>query len=324
MKMRIWDGNRKIGTVAPKRLMTAEEAVVWAWREELPKAPRMPSGPDAFIGAWSKTAEFADYLSLVDKFGVNRFGCVPDFSAERWPHDDATAIADAIFALDQSAIELPEDWRPAPELDDYDGLGAKAVSDAWRKMTVTDREGGFRLRLKPSDLVIRHAILGQRKDLSLDDVTIETEKGANGKARWFVRQDQWVTIGKAADGTEITELRSYEAPGIDKRGHPLPNAYQKRFLDPDPVWTIVARAEHEIWHSTLSLMAEELSGRLQSIEIGMPVTAARPWEGEAVRQGRVLPDLVAARRDEQMRMDALRARGAQWFRKIAGAPAAPA
>jgi hypothetical protein len=322
--MSIWDGNRKIGTVAPKRTMTAEDAVVWAWREELPKAPGLPSGPDQFISAWKRTSQFAEYLSLVDKFGVNRFGCVPDLSADRWPHDDAIAIADAIFALDQADIELPEDWRPAPELDAFDGLGAKAVSDAWRRMTVTDAEGHARLRLKPSDLVIRHAVLGMRADLGLDDVTVEVEKGANGKAKWFVRADQWAVIGRAPDGSDITELRTYETPGIDKRGHPMPNAYQKRFLDPDPVWTIVARAEHEIWHSTLCLMAQDLAGRLSSVEIGMPVTPSRPWEHEAARVGRVLPDLVAARQEEERRLQALRARGDRWFRKSAEPLSAPA
>jgi hypothetical protein len=317
------DGKAKSGSMQPKRRMSAEDAVVWAWREELPKAPRLPNGPDGFRPSWRRTEEFGEYLSLVEKFGVNRYGCVPDFSAERWPHGDAVAIADAIFALDALAIELPEDWRPAPELDAFDGLGAKAVSDAWRKMTVADAEGGMRLRLKPSDLVIRHAVLGLRKDLGLDDVTVETECGGNGKPKWFVRVDQHAIVGRNADGSDRTELRTIEMPGLDKRGYPMANAYQKRFLDPDPVWTIVARAEHEIWHSALSLMAAELAGRLETVEIGEPVIAARPWEGPPVRPARILPDLVAEREREERRMDAIRARGARWFRKyVAGVPSA--
>lgn len=319
--MKIWDGKAKVGTMSPKRAMSAEQAVIWAWREELPKAPKLPSGPDAFISAWKSTTEFAEYLSLVDKFGVNRFGCVPDFAADRWPHADAVALADTIFALDEADIELPEDWRPAPELDAFDGLGAKAVSDAWRRMTVADGQGGARLRLKPSDLVIRHAVLGQRGDLTLDDVAVEVERGANGKAKWFVRQDQWTVIGTAPDGSDITELRTIEVQGLDKRGHPLPNSYQKRFLDPDPVWTIVARAEHEIWHSALSIMAEQLAGRLESIEVGYPTTAARPWEDGTASRPRILPDLVAEREAETRRLEALRARGSRWFRKFSPAPA---
>src|SRR5690606_10417137 len=125
-----------------------------------------------------------------------------------WPCYDAQVIADAVFALDDLALELPEDWHPAPELEGFGGLGAKAVSDAWRRMTRLEGDRQV-LRVKPSDLVIRRAILGMdRAAMVIDGVEQLYERYANGQDRWFVRRQIWAVVGYDADGNEMTALQT--------------------------------------------------------------------------------------------------------------------
>lgn len=305
-----------------------EAVVAWAWREELPKVPKRQAGPLPMAGGWDKTGRFAEMLSLVDQFGVNQYGAVPDFSADSWPCADAQAIGNAVMALDDCTLDLPDDWRPAPELDRFGGLGAKAVSEAWRRMTYADGQGRVMLRLKPSELVIRRAVLGYDVEaMRLDGVTEEIERHGNGKPRYYVEAIQDQLTGRQIDGVDETVARAIEVNGMDKRGDPLPGAYTKPYLDPDPVNAIIARAEHEIWLSALAVVFDMVAHELEDVRMLPCAVPAMPWLGEG-RQARVLPDLVgdaALMREQQDKADAaMRARFPRWFRLFEKKERAPA
>ena len=317
---------------AGKRFGPVEDVIAWAWRDELPKVPKRVDGPMTMAGGWDRAGRFAELLSLVDLFGVNQFGAVPDFSADSWPCADAQLIGGAVMALDDYALELPEDWRPAPELDRFGGLGAKAVSEAWRRMTIDDGQGRVTLRLKPSELIIRRAVMGWEADtMRLDDTTQEIERHGNGKPRYFVRTTQDQLTGRVVDGVDETVARLVEVKGTNKKGEPLPGAYTKPFLDPDPVNAIIARAEHEIWVSALAMVFDAVAAQLEDVEMTASTVPMCPWLADAPMV-RVLPDLVGNAvllKAQQERADALlAARFPRWFKlfekgraKIGAAPA---
>ncbi len=296
---------------------TAEEVVAWAWRIELPKVPSMGRGPLPMAGGWDKAGRFAELLSLVDLYGVNDYGVVPDFAAASWPCRDAVMIADAVAGLDDCELEMPEPWDPAPELAPLGGLAAKAVADAWRRMTV-ERNGATALRLKPSELIVRRAVLGwDVAAMVIDDVEQRFEVHANGQDKWFVRRSVDTDAGPMT-----VEVNGWST----RTRRPLPGAYRKPYLDPDPVAAIIARAEHEIWLSALAVVHEAVAASLEEVEMLPPVTSSSPWL--VADRRRILPDVVAEvalQAEAKRRHDAvLAARHARWFRtisKISGDPA---
>lgn len=313
---------------AGKRSGPVEDVIAWAWRDELPKVPRRQDGPLAMAGGWDRTGRFSELLSLVDAFGVNAFGAVPDFSADSWPCEDAQVIGDAVMALDDYALELPEDWRPAPELDRFAGLGAKAVSDAWQRMTHDDGQGRVTLRLKPSELVIRRAVMGWDADgMQLDAVRQEIERHGNGKPRYYLQVTQDQLTGKMVDGVDETVARMIEVNGVDKRGDALPGAYTKPYLDPDPVNAIIARAEHEIWLSALAIVFDALAHQMKEVAMLPCAIPVAPWL-TPMPMARVLPDLVGNAvllKAQQDKADAAMAlRFPSWFKLFNKKNAAPA
>lgn len=329
--MKNGEGNRVLGTMsaaagvglrrngAGKRVGPVEAVIAWAFREELPKVPRA-DGPSPMAGGWDRTGRFAELLSLVDLYGVNRYGVVPDFAADRWPAPDAMAIAEAVSGLDEAELEMPEDWRPAPELDGFGGLGSRAVSEAWRRMTRIE-SGRQVLRVRPSHLVIRAAVLGPRLDaMELGDVVERFEAHGNGEAKWFVEKTVDVVVGAWPDGSDRTEARTVEQNGWNSRQRrPMPGAYRKTFLDPDPIPTIIARAEHEIWMSALEMVRCQLGGRLSDVEMLPGAIPVAPWIG-TLREARILPDLVIERHlaaeAAARKQEAFRARFPRWFANL--------
>ncbi|TGQ69529.1 hypothetical protein EN829_014970 [Mesorhizobium sp. M00.F.Ca.ET.186.01.1.1] len=312
-----------------KRGGPVESVIAWAWREELPKVPRRMDGPMQMAGGWDKAGRFAEMLSLVDAFGVNQYGAVPDFSADSWPCEDAQVIGDAVMALDGYALELPEDWRPAPELDRFGGLGAKAVSEAWRRMTHEDGQGRVMLRLKPSELVIRRAVMGWDADgMKLEDVSQGFEVYGNGQEKWFVAKTVDTIVGANPDGSDRTVPQTVELNGWNSKSRrPYPDAYRKPLLDPDPVDAIIARAEHEIWLSALAMVFEDVAHRMQDVVMLPSAIPAAPWL-TPMPSARVLPDLVGNAvllKAQQDQADAAMARRfPSWFRLFNKKSKAPA
>lgn len=262
-----------------KRPLPADKAAEWAWRDELPKAPRQ-TGPDGFFSAWNAVAGYGETLAPIDG-DLNRYGLVPDFGAGDVPHADAVALYQAVSALDDWEIDLPEDWSVAPEIDGFGGLASRAIAAALR-----------RARRPVSAIVANRAIMGlDPMTMTIGETTVEHERDASGRERWFVHRQVWTVTGHNADGSERTALETIEAPGLDKRRRPLPGAWRKPFLDPDPVDAVVARIEHEIWHAALTIVAGELAGKLETIDLAPPEASPRPWLAQP-RITRILPDLT--------------------------------
>lgn len=295
----------------------AEDVIAWAFREELPKSPRIDR-PLAMESGFAKASRYGEYLSLVELHGINQWGCVPDFSASTMPCRDAVLIGQAVQALNDATLEMPEHWSPAPELDAFGGLGAKAVSEAWRKMT-RDTGSGTELRLRPSDLIVSRAVLGADLDgMALDDVTLETERHSNGKERWFVRKLVHTLTGRRLpDGTDETRPERIEVNGVDKKGRVLPDAYRKQHLDPDPVGAIMARAEHEIWISALAMVHEAVAHALTDVVMLPPAVPLRPWLVSSPRELVDLRQQAAMEAQERAaKRDAFKARFPRWFASL--------
>lgn len=318
----VWKSRPLMRNSAGKLTGPVEDVIAWAWRDELPKFPKArPSGPASYGNAWNKTARYAEYMSLVELYGVNQYGCVPDFSASEWPHPDAVTVAEAVQALDDAVLEMPEHWQPAPELDEFGGLAVKVVSVAWRTMTRNDLAGGTVLRTKPSDLVIYRAVMGSDMGgMAIEGVEQKFEASANGQERWFVRRIVDTIVGVNPDGSDRTEPREVEMDGRSPKTHrPTPGAYRKPYLDPDPIDAIVARAEHEIWLSCLAMVAEACADSLTEVVMLPTRLPVAPWIDRG-RRSRVLPDLIADAATEAeargMREAAFAARYPRWFKAL--------
>lgn len=270
-----------------KRVMTIEAALQWAYCEELPKDQRRAeAGPSSFAPGFMSCKRAGEMGTVIDDPNIH--GVLPDPFARQEPHPDAVIIGEAvrrICAIDHTF----DDWEPLPDLegDEVRRLGAYAVTRALLRLTARNADGSMRLAFNPDRLIIKHAVLGGCPDWVLDAPEMHYQLGANGKPGWFIR----TVIGEGREAQEI------EVDGMDrKRRIPLPGAYQKPYLDPDPTETAVQRGEYQVWWVTLQALADDLSDRLETISVTPSPRSARPWDGSEVerRPGVVLRDLTEA------------------------------
>ncbi len=161
-----------------------------------------------------------------------------------------------------------------------------------------DRDGERYFRTRPDLLVVRHAILGLVPDWRLAAVPeAKFETWENGRHRWFVRRHVRTVVGTLPDGSDHVVVYSTEADGWSaRRQRPVTGAYRKPYLDPDPVPTMVERAEYEIFCAAMAMLFDALAGRLETIDLVAVDWPARPWmdsgEDDGLRrQPRILPDL---------------------------------
>lgn len=289
------DANAKTGTQTGPGLkkMSVDQALAWAWRDELPKAPRVADGPDGFLAAWRKVSGYGEYLTLVDRHGINRYGVVPDFSATAWPHADAVRLYEAVTALDGAEVDLPDDWHPAPELTQFGGLAMRAIAQAVRAVCPDGRT----LRIAATDLVLRHVILGDSEAWRMDPTEEQIERHTDGRPKWFVRSMMPMIVGTDARGSDIVEMVEIETNGMTVAGKLKPGAHQKPYLDPDPLDTLIARAHREVLADVMAYVFETCAGQLETIDLQPPELTARPWDAGEARPARVLPDLRRGRGD---------------------------
>lgn len=304
--MKVRDASENLGVAreaGPRmRKMTVSEALRWAWGDELPKEASgsgMGRGPALYKSAWSAIEAYAELHSIVDR-QPNRFGCIP-FDNFETPHPDAYRIANTVARLAGCAVNVPDGWHPMPELAEVDeAMARRAVNDALNKATVLDALGAIYFRARPDVLVVRHAILGIVPDWRMSDrPNVEYEIGANGRHRWFVRREIRTVIGENADGTDKIAVETAEVDGWSSRlKRPVAGAYRKAHFVPDPVPVMVARAEYEIFCAAMSMLADDLAGQLDTIDIVPIEWPAQPWGDSPERSGdsrggKVLPDLSA-------------------------------
>jgi hypothetical protein len=252
------------------RRMDIEQAVVWAYRDELPKdQARAALAPGAMPAAWQGISRYGELLTEVDCGSMNRWGVVPDLTATSAPNPDAVALHERVLALDDYDLGLPEGWDALADL----GLGvdgAAACGRALERFCVTEADGRRRLRHAPAFLVRRAAILGapvwahetpMRREVTHPD----------GRSRWFQR----VTIS-AGPGGHPYEIEVDGWCATKRRPHAA--AYRKFVWDPDLAEIALDRAIYEVWRAALAVLADELAGVLESINVMPSLRPARPWE----------------------------------------------
>ncbi|MEO3997195.1 hypothetical protein [Mesorhizobium sp. CAU 1732] len=271
------------------------EALAWAWGDELPKEAATHEGAIAALqarSAWSTILRYGETHSVIDR-APNRWGCVP-FDASSWPHADAYRIADAVGNLTKCTVDVPGGWHPMPWLAAIDeALARRALDDTMRKATIAT-DDGLVFRIRPDMLVVRFAILGIVPDWRLDTVpAVEFEMGANGKPRWFVRR----TVQTVAENSDRVMTETVEVDGWSARlKRPVAGAYRRSHFEPNPVPAMVARAEYEIFCAAMTMLAAELTGSLETIEITPIDWPVQPWadspeERARRRRGRILEDI---------------------------------
>lgn len=274
-----------------KRVMDIEALLRWAYLDELPKD--QPDRPLSLgmAGGWDAVSAFGEHMPLTVDDGVrNRFGLVPDFSAAAGPHPDAVRVAAAVRALDDLDLAIPDDWCPFADLGDMDGEAARLAAEALGRITHLDAAGVRRLKTSPRRLIEMHAILGGAPDWQAEAPVRKDVLGPNGKPVWAMRRTVLVdTVDGKGKWVEM-EVDGYNA----RRGRPYPEAYRKTYLDPCPVPAAVSRAEYEVWHAALGVLAVDLDGALADFAVRPTPRVARPWEdsGTAAPEGRILPSLL--------------------------------
>lgn len=267
----------------PKKTIDIEALLKWTYLQELPKRPKL-NGPSEVDSAWRKVGEWIEELSLAG-CDENSYGVVCDFAASSWPHDDAYIVHEAVGWLDSLELGLPDDWSPIDDLGDLGALGKGCVARAIDILTIADSSGVRRLKGSPRRLVFKHAILGGCPDWEADAPEKKFMQ-KHGMTRWF--RKIWVNQ-EAAFGDVRVER---EIDGFDRKLRiPYADAYPKEYLDPDPIDSVIGRAEYEIWHSALAFLVDELQGALGDFAPVMTKRPERPWESGVSRKSFIWPDL---------------------------------
>jgi hypothetical protein len=277
-----------------KKPIEIEKLLTWTFREELPKAGAARALTGIGFGRAHRAVEkFGEYMTLIDCDGINRFGVVSDLMAMEEPHDDAIAVFEAVAALDEIDVELPEDWNPLGDMEGIDAELPGLLARALDKVTVLDATGARWMKIGPGALVMKHAIMGDAPCWEADQPERKIVLGAKGAPAWFR------TITVETSGGPIAQ----EVDGYDPKGkRPFAGAYRKTWLDPDPLPAALGRAEYEVWHSALAFLVDELDGRLETVDVMHCPRAERPWEGPRQAAPRVLPNLRVVEPVRALRM----------------------
>lgn len=279
-----------------KKRIGIEALLAWTYRDELPKAGAARALTGVGIKrAYSAVEAYGEYLSLIDCAGENRFGVVADLMAMAEPAMDAVRVYFAVRDLDELTIALPEGWDPLSDLEGIEPERPALIARALNQLTMIDADGARVMKGAPSTLVRKHAILGGCPVWEADQPERRLERGVNGRTRWFRR-----IIVETSAGPMESEVDGWDP----KAKRPAADAYPKTYLDPDPADAVLGRAEYEVWHSALGLLAEQLAGQLDGFDVEPSARPARPWEEAPTLAPRILPSLVPLSCDKPVRRKA--------------------
>jgi hypothetical protein len=269
-----------------KRTMDIEAVLRWAYREELPKA--VDTGrdrPASVRPGWDAVESYAQLLTIID---CNRYGVLPNLAEPGAPHPDAIAVWQAVRDLDGFEIVVPDDWAPMADIGALDGEAPALAQQALARATVMDAAGRRRLKGQ-SRLVEKHALLGGCPAWEMDVPEKKVVRQAKtGQPAWFLDR---IIYDEILDGGYVE--RTVTVDGFNQtRRRPYPGAYQRTYLDPDPVPALVGRIEYEVWHAALGVLVNELDGALETVVVTAADRPLRPWDGEARAARRLLPSLA--------------------------------
>jgi hypothetical protein len=275
-----------------KATMTVEDAVRWAYRDELPKAEatRGKLGP-AGHGNGSASANVAsEYWCVPD----NRFGVVPFLQCGEDPARDAVAIYNAVQQLDQVPVVINAAWTA--DMPDLPGLGTLVEQAILRAMEQeTMLVGAKRVLRRPVSMIVRDAALIGIEDGRLFDLPVVRTVMDHGRPKYFRR-----VMVPGPEGSFEAEVDGFDR----KRRIPYPDAYTKTFLDPDLTPVFCERAVYQTWRAAMDVLFEDLAGQLAEVDL-LPCVAPRaPWRAGPVT---VLQDLRPESRPPRRRAKRARA-----------------
>jgi hypothetical protein len=212
---------------------------------------------------------------------------VPDRTATTEPHPDAIAVAAAVDSLEGTTLDVPGDWWPFGDMaspEDWGDIGRAVVVQALERVSHIGEDGVRRFKGSPAWLVRRYAIMG---DCPVWESDVEPKhrmvRTATGQNAWFVRRLITVDAGGQIE---------VEQDGFNQtRRRPYPGAYQKWELSPSPYPAAIDRAEYEVWHAALTMLAGELGESALGRTVTGPRRPARPWV-EGAPQPLVLPCIL--------------------------------
>lgn len=276
---RAWGHPLQIINDGRRRVLDIEDALQWCYRDELPKC-RDEDGRYR-----SESAGISPMFRMV-AFGarIDNWSREPGHPlAMGEPHPDALIIADAVAGL-------------LPEQIDITGYARRWGSDPIRVDVEVIAEQAARSVV---GLVMTRARMGVRPDHGADP---EVERVLQNGSPVVYRKAQHTFL--LPSGEAVTAERDEPVPSANKRGGYYPEgSFGKIKFNPGRVAVFLERAEYSAWRRALEILAEQLAGKLASIEVRAPAAARRPWQGDSdsVRTGVVLRDSPAdlRLRDEQ-------------------------
>lgn len=258
-----------------RRVMDIEDALSWAFRDELPKGGQ-ESGrfPNPGFPSTSPMFSMVAFGTRVDNWSRE-----PGYPAAcGQPHPDAIKIGAAVEALARFA-EQPI----GSDLDLGSGLAALGA----------DEEGSMRKALQSLVATVQRCAKLRNRPYwteTLYPEPIRSGSGAPMVARWetATRKD-WGGLEVVSEEV-LAPVRTRDK-GIYPTGSHCPLTFS-----PDPKTVAAERAEYAAWWAALSTLTEELAGSLETIALIPPAAAQRPWFGECeqAKPPRVFQDLTAS------------------------------
>lgn len=234
--------------------MTVEQALTWAYRDELPKAgaPGRLRGPRLATPGWVRAAE--TWAGRID--ASNEYGLMPDFGALGPPHRAAIALDALVHCLDRLSLDATS---LAPlQIWSFDDQACAGLVRAAVERVIDERmeqgvgEGGMVPRGTPAELLRRAALIGPPCGWQAPCLSLKPVMAADGRRKWFRPgrvATAWDKAGRPAAWAAI------EVDGWDARGRrPYADAYQKYQLSHDPAPAARARLDWCIWAAALEAL----------------------------------------------------------------------
>jgi hypothetical protein len=249
-----------------------DELLSWAFVHELPKGGGVDGLDNAnsawrmiFASSWGKVSRFAELMTMVDT-GSRGEGM---WIEQGEPHEDAVAVGEAVAALADCDIVLPEGWNPLADWGEVaDGALAKsAVAAAIARFNARTPS---RRAAHLVSLVIGTAVLGREPAWDAEQP----------KVRMVMREGRpaWFRIIQVRD--DLGQMHPREVDGYNPRGgRPHRGAYRKFEFADDPVGDILARLDRQLWAAALARLDRQLRPKLAAHRLRACGIEASPWPG---------------------------------------------
>lgn len=247
--------------------MTIDEALAWAYREELPKAGTAGRlrGPRLATPGWVKAAE--TWAARIDV--SNPYGLMPDLGAASAPHAAAIALHELVACLDDVAFAAPqmepfEDWAADAGADER-ALLAQVAQAARARALVPVEDGVLKPRCDLAARLRAAALLGPPVPGQGVRPEVKPVLSRQGQRKWFRMVWQPSRFDERGKPIAYIEIESNDG-WCQRSKRPLKGAYMKSCLVPDPSGLADDRLEWRIWRLTLDVLVEMAAEALFTFE----------------------------------------------------------